>query len=380
MAKQFTVALNISIQGGAQRQIVRGIIRYCQTHTAWNFVENQGMPLARSPNQTKLQFEGLITTLSSASEVRAAKATRGSVVAINQGLPTQGISTVCSNDLLIGEMGARHFLEKGFRNFAYYGTSRFRWALLRRNGFCGVLKQAGLTAVTQESSHNLSLDKALPRLRHWLAELPRPLAVMASDDMPARHVLAACREIGLHVPEQVAVLGVDDDDILCEMASPPLSSIVQDCDRIGYEAAALLDQMMQRKQRSLRIIQIPPLQIVVRRSTDITAIEDSEVAQALQLIHSKAGNPLSVKTLLRDIPVSRSTLERRFTSTLGHGPAEEIRRSRIERAKLLLRTSTLKISRVAIQSGFCDARTMAVVFRREMKISASAYRRKFRDH
>ncbi|MDA8376329.1 MAG: substrate-binding domain-containing protein [Planctomycetia bacterium] len=377
------MAINIGIEGGAQRRIVRGIIRYCQTHTAWNFVEYQGMPLARSPHPLKLQYTGLITALNDAADMRIARTTQAMgipVVAINQGLPIQRIAMVCSNDLLIGEMGARFFLDKGFRNFAYYGTSQFRWSRQRKNGFGGALKKAGFTAATQEASHTLSLDKAMPRLHQWLAGLPRPLAVMASDDLPARHILAACRENGLHVPEQVAVLGVDDDDILCEMATPPLSSIMQDCDRIGYEAAALLDKMMQRKQPSFRAIQIPPLRIVARRSTDITAIEDPEVAQALQLIHSKAGEALSVKTLLRDIPVSRRTLERRFTSALGRSPADEIRRCRLERAKLLLRTSTLKISRVAIQSGFCDARTMAVVFRREMKLSASAYRRKFRDN
>ncbi len=379
MAKRFTVALNVSIVGWAQRRIVRGIIRYCQTHAAWNFVDYQGMPLTRSPHAIDVTCDGLITTLNSASEVRAAETTRGSVVAVNHGLPVQGISLVCSNDTLIGEMGARFFLGKGFRNFAYYGTGRFRWGVLRKNGFCGVLKKAGFAAATLEASHTLSLDNAMPRLCQWLTGLPRPLAVMASDDMPGRHVLAACREMGLQVPEQVAVLGVDDDDVLCEMATPPMSSIVQDCDRIGYEAAALLDRMMQDLQLPSQTIQIPPLPVVARRSTDVTAIKDMEVAKAIRLIHSKAGEPLSVKALLRDVPMSRRTLERRFAAALGRSPADEIRRCRLDRAMLLLRTSTLKIDLVAIKSGFGDARGMAAAFRHGLKTSASAYRRQFQD-
>ena len=380
MGKLFTVAVNIKIAGSAQRQIVRGIIRFCQTSAAWRLVEHQGMPLALSPRLVELDYDGLITTLNSASDLHNVKAGRSPVVAVSQGLWAPNISVVCSNDTLIGEVGARYFLDKGFHNFGYYGASRYQWAALRKKGFCDTLKRAGFTVATQQASHNVNIDKAMPRLRRWLSELPRPLALMASDDMPARHILAACRELGLQVPEQVAVLGVDDDDILCEMAAPPLSSIMQDCDRIGYEAAALLDQMMKRKQQSYRVIEIPPVRIIERKSTDITVIKDADVVNVLRLIRERPNDSPSIKSLMREIPMSRRTLERRFKAALGRSPADEIRRCRLERAKLLLRNSTLKISRVANQSGFCDARTMAVVFRREMKTSPSAYRRQFRDH
>lgn len=380
MGKPFTVAVNIMVQGGGQRHIVRGIIRYCRTHTPWRFVEYQGMPLARSPRLVKLKCDGLITGINDAADLRIIKANRGPAVAINQGLPIQGVAIVCNHDAQTGEMGARHFLDKGFRHFAYYGASHFRWALERRDGFCRTVKQAGFAVASTAVPHTLNFDKAMPRLCRWLAKLPRPVAIMASDDMPARHVLAACQEIGLQVPEQVAVLGVDDDDILCEMASPSLSSIVQDCDRVGYEAAALLDRMMQGECVRTQRIQIPPLHIVTRRSTDVTVMEDLEVAKALRLIREKAGEPLSVKVLLPDTFMSRRTLERRFKAALGRSPADEIRRCRLERAKLLLRTTSLKISRVVAQSGFCDIRGMAAAFRRQMKMSPSAYRRQFRDH
>ena len=383
MSEPFTVAVNISIEGWTQRRIVRGIIRFCQTHTLWKFVEYHGMPLARSQCLECLAYDGLITSLNDAADIRIARTTQAKrvpVVAINRGLPIRGLSMVVSNDALIGEMGARHFLDKGFRHFAYYGASHYGWSLGRRDGFCRTVKKAGFSVAVAETPHARVFDKAMPCLRRWLTELPRPLAVMASDDLPGRHVLTACREMGLQVPEQVAVLGVDDDDVLCEMVAPPMSSIVQDCDRNGYEAAALLDRMMQDLRLPPQTIEIPPLHIVARRSTDVTAIEDMEVAKAIRLIHSKAGEPLSVKVLLRDVPMSRRTLERRFTAALGRSPADEIRRCRLEKAMLLLRISTLKINQVAIKSGFGDARSMAVSFRRELKTSASAYRRQFRDH
>ena len=161
---------------------------------------------------------------------------------------------------------------------------------------------------------------------------------------------------------------------------PPMSSVVQDCDRIGYEAAALLDRIMRGERLPPQTIEIPPLHIVTRRSTDVTAIEDADVAKVLRLIHSKTSEPLSVKALLRNVPMSRRTLERRFAAALGRSPADEIRRCRLDRAMLLLRTSTLKIDLVAIKSGFGDARGMAAAFRHGLKTSASAYRRQFQDH
>ncbi len=383
MGKPYTVAINISVQGGAQRNIVRGIIRYCQAHTAWHFMEYQGMPAARSPHLSKQKYDGLITTLNYEADLCLVKAGRIPMVAVNQGLPIKGIAIVCNDDARAGEMGARHFLDKGFRNFAFYGASRYRWALERRNGFCSAVKKAGFpVAAAIAVPHTLDFDKARPNLCRWLLELPRPIAIMASDDMPARHILAACREIGLQVPEQVAVLGVDNDDILCELATPPLSSVVQDCDRIGYEAAALLDRMLQgQRVRASRIL-IPPLPIVARHSTDVTVMEDLEMAQALRLIREKVGvgERLNVKVLTSDLCMSRRTLERRFQAALGRSPADEIRRCRLERAMLLLRTTSLKVNQVVTQSGFCDIRGMAAIFRRSLKMSPSAYRRQFRDH
>ncbi len=382
MSKPLTVAINIGIEGWAQRCMVRGIVRYCRSHTLWKFIEYKGMPLARSPHLECFDYDGLITPLNTPIEIRSARAKRVPVVAISRGLPISGVSyhSVISNDALIGEMGARHFLDKGFRNFAYYGASHYRWALMRRDGFCRTVKKAGFSVAIAETPHARVFDKAMPCLRRWLTELPRPLAVMASDDLPGRHILAACQEMGLQVPEQVAVLGVDDDDVLCEMAAPPMSSVVQDCDRIGYEAAALLDRIMRGERLPPQTIEIPPLRIVTRRSTDVTAIEDADVAKVLRLIHSKTSEPLSVKALLRNVPMSRRTLERRFAAALGRSPADEIRRCRLDRAMLLLRTSTLKIDLVAIKSGFGDARGMAAAFRHGLKTSASAYRRQFQDH
>ncbi len=377
--KRFTAAINLSIEGGAQRGIIRGIIRYCQTHTMWHFIEDKGQPMVHPRRLTRCRYDGLITSLNERADLRGVRTRTVPVVAVTQGLHAKGIPCVTSDDAAIGRTGARHFLDRGFRHFAFYGSQRFSWSLDRERAFCDAVGQAGLPVAVRRVPHERTLDKEQPGLSRWLGKLPRPLAVMACDDLMGRHVLAACGELNFSVPADVAVLGVDNDDLMCELADPPLSSIVQDCDRIGFEAAALLDQMMAGKVRQVRHLKIPPLSIVTRRSTDVLAIEDREVAAALQLIHAHVGQSLNVKQLLAKMPMSRRTLERRFQAALGRKPAEEIRRIRLERAMHLLRTSSLSIRQVAAQAGFLDARGMDVVFRRDVRMSPSAYRRQFRD-
>ncbi len=379
MARQLTIAINMTINGGTQRRIVRGVVRYSQVHAYWKFVEHEGVPLVHAPQLKHYKYHGLITSLNDAADLSAAMTSKVPVVAVTKGLSSQGIPMVVNDDAATGEMAAKYFLDKGFRRFAYYGASDYRWATERGEAFSRVIEQRGFCVSVATVPHAHNLDQASPRLIRWLAGMGKPLAVMASDDLMGRHVLAACEKAAIKVPEEVAVLSVDNDDLLCNMATPPLSSIEQDCDRIGYDAAALLDRMMGGERPAARIIQIPPLQIESRQSTEITAIEDVQVAEVLQLIRSKAAQPFGVKEILGSVPMSRRTLERRFIAALGRNPGEEIRRVRLERAMQLLRQSDLKVDQVAVKSGFGDARGLASAFRHQLKTSPSAYRRQFKD-
>jgi LacI family transcriptional regulator len=210
----------------------------------------------------------------------------------------------------------------------------------------------------------------------WVESLPKPLALFVANDLWGFELVQAVREIGLHVPDDVAVLGVDNEELLCEIAHPPLSSIRIGAEQIGHAAVALMEKMLRGKPLSAEIPRIPPLEVVTRQSTDVLAVDDPEVAAALRHIRQHALEGLSVKQMLDVVPINRRTLERRFISVLGHTPLEEIRRVRLERAKTLLQTD-LPIYDIAIRSGFATPEYLATSFFQATKMTPTAYRRQF---
>jgi LacI family transcriptional regulator len=212
-------------------------------------------------------------------------------------------------------------------------------------------------------------------LARWLLSLPRPVGVMASYDIRARHVLDACRRVGLAVPDQVAVIGVDNDEFLCNLSDPPITSVAPDTRRTGYEAAALLDRLMsaREKQRGQAVF-VQPLGVVTRRSTDAFALGDPDVSAAVRFIREHAYHGITVKDVLAEVPVSRRVLEGRFRKLLGRTPHDEIARIRLERVRQLLRETRLSMDEIARRSGFRNGEYLATAFRREIGTSPNEYR------
>jgi LacI family transcriptional regulator len=210
----------------------------------------------------------------------------------------------------------------------------------------------------------------------WLASLPKPVAVFAANDLWGFELVQAARELRLHVPDDVALLGVDNEELLCEIAHPPLSSIRMGAEQIGHAAVSLLERLLLRQRIPKDIARVPPLEVVTRQSSDVLAVEDPDVAAALRHIRQHALRGLNVKELLNEVPLNRRTLERRFVSVLGHTPLEEIRRIRIERAKVLLQTD-LPMYEVASRSGFGTAEYLATSLRQATGSTPTAYRRQF---
>jgi LacI family transcriptional regulator len=191
-------------------------------------------------------------------------------------------------------------------------------------------------------------------------------------------VAEACRQVGLRVPEDVALLGVDDDELDCELTRPRLSSVIVPAERIGYEAAALLDRLLAGERPPAEPILLPPTGVATRRSTEMLALADREVVAAVRFIREHAHLPLRVRDVLREVAVGRRTIERRCHKALGWGLGEEIRRVHLERARRLLARTELPMKAVAQQAGFSDFRHLAVVFRQELGLSPTAYRRQMR--
>lgn len=212
----------------------------------------------------------------------------------------------------------------------------------------------------------------------WLAALPRPIGIFACNDVKCRELALICQEAGIRVPEEAALIGVDDDDIICRSALPPLSSVSLPAEQVGYEAAALLERLMSGQAPPTKPIRLPPLQLITRQSSDILLIEIPEVAEAVRFIREHAHEQIGVEDVLRRVPVNRRWLERMFRQTLSRTPLEEINQVRIARAKRLLITTDLSMPRVAEQSGFDSARRLNSNFQNITSMSPSAYRLQFR--
>ena len=307
------------------------------------------------------------------------------IVNVSGVLPDLSFPRVGVDHVAVGRLAATHLLERGFRHFGFVGYPDHAFSVGRESGFRTTLEAAGCRLI---SYHQRDPEHRDPTglwewddgLRRWLAGLPRPVGILASHDPQGVELSEACRQAGLRVPEEVALVGVDNDDLLCELARPALSSVALPAERIGFEAARLLDQLLTRpRARSVgQPLLLAPLGVVTRRSSDVLAIDDPEVAAAVRFIREHAYEPIQVKDVLGEVPVSRRTLERRVRAALGYGIWEEIRRAHMERGRALLAETEMPMSEVAKHAGFSDARQLSVVFRQETGLTPTDYRRQFR--
>ncbi len=283
----------------------------------------------------------------------------------------------------VGRMAADYLLARGFTQFGYFGIQMALYSRLRERGFCGHLATGGHTAAVcygdylhqrQPTGSWRVLDR---QARDWLKELPKPVAVFACNDIPARTLADTCSLLGLNIPGDVALLGVDNDDLECDLAPPPLSSIAIPGEQIGFEAAKLLDRMMDGSDPAASVF-LPPLHVVTRQSTDIMAVTDPVLAAALCFIREYAAKGINAESVVLHVGVSRRELERKFRHVLGCSLLDEVRRTRVAHAKRLLAGTTLAMPAVARQSGFSTPQRFALVFRQFEKMTPTAYRRRVR--
>jgi LacI family transcriptional regulator len=288
---------------------------------------------------------------------------------------------VSTDDVAVGRLAAAHLLSLGLPHFAFYGRRSDYFSLLREQGFKQAIGAAGL-------SFHVFINGALgpaheartgeEPLEGWVRRLPKPIGIVASTDSRALDLLAVCRKLEIDVPGSVAVLGVDNDDVFCELANPPLSSIALSTQRIGYEAARMLDRLMAGETPAQRQLLIPPAGVVPRRSSDLPAILDPDVAAAVRYISLHVQDDLQVADVLREVSVSRRSLEQRFLKALGRTPAAEIRRAQVEVAKQMLTQTDEPMARVALAAGFSNAKQLGSTFQHETGETPIAYRRQSR--
>jgi LacI family transcriptional regulator len=294
------------------------------------------------------------------------------------------LRSVLSDDNAIGHRGAEYFVGLGFRNFAFLGIDT-DWSRNRQAGFIRFLRsREDVSSISEkmlpQHGYGLADTPAVrAQLRRWVQKLPKPAAVMACTDLTARAMLFACQSAQICVPEEVSILGVDNLIGTCELASVPLSSISQDFPTIGVEAARALHKLMSSGKPRPAAMLVPPGPIIVRRSTNVYAFDDQHVAAAMQMIHERAGDGLGMKQLIRKVGVSRTWLDLRFRTLIGHTPSEEIRRVRLNRVCELLTGTDLTIQDIASRCGFGSSENLTHFFSRARKTSPLDYRRSRRD-
>jgi LacI family transcriptional regulator len=281
-----------------------------------------------------------------------------------------------------GKLGAEYFLKKGYINFAFYGFNNIVWSRERAEGYESSVNSAGYHVHYFEHKKARSTDiwyYKSKSLSKWLKSLPKPIALMACDDNQGVHITEACKQNKIRVPQEVAVLGVDNDVMLCELSDPPLSSIKLDIERAGYETARAMDLMISRSLKFYPNIQVSPLKVVTRSSTDIYASRDENITNALDFIHKNLDQNLLVDQIVKEVPMSRRSLEKRFVEVTGLPIYKYIFKLRIEKLAQKLVNSELSVFEIALEMGLPDSKNISRQFRQIMDCTPLEYRRKFRE-
>jgi len=380
MNKPPQVALIIESSVSYGRSILQGIARYISSHHQWSvFFEQHELGTPPPAWLASSHWDGILCRPTDPALARLLKRMKVPVVDLNDLHESLNLPWVGSNHTAIGCLGARHFVERGFRQFAFCGFSNELWAIRRREGFCEIAEKENLPIPVYESPWRGSSvsrwDLEIEHIGKWLNDLPKPIGVMACNDVRALHLLDACHQTGILVPEEVAVVGVDNEEIICELCNPALSSVAPDATRIGYQAAELLDQLMSGQSPLSQRILIDPLHIVTRRSSDTLAIKDRTVVAALRFINEQALHGCTVTAVVNAARVSRSFLERRFRQYLKRSPQAEIRRIQVSRIKQLLAETDFTLERISELSGFEHPEYLSVVFKRLAGQTPGQYRK-----
>ena len=377
------VALVFKTRLEENQRILSAISKYNRFHENWTaFVDDQAVSQQNPEWLLKQSWDGVITRHSAPELVQACLERAIPIVDLSDGPNfSNQVPKIRPDNQSIGHIGAEYFVEKGYQHFAFCGFSTEEWALDRENGFREALELTGRSCHCFDSSYPKVNEpdweeKEELKIQAWLDQLPQPLALMCCNDLRALQAMHACRQLDLRVPEEVAILGVNNETVRCELSNPQLSSIPLNTNYYGQMAAETLTRLMNGNSPESMDLLIDPLEVVTRRSTDMLCIEDKNVAEALHIIKNNACQGLTVDAVVQQVSVSRSILERRFRKHIGRSPQEEIRSVQIQKIKQLLKETDYTLAHIAEIAGFDHPEYMSVVFKKHLKMTPIQYRKK----
>jgi LacI family transcriptional regulator len=380
------IALLIETSREYGRGLLRGVARYHQEHGPWSiYFEPHGLNEPPPAWLKDWRGDGILARIDDRRTAEIILATGVPAVDVRGALEDLTVPFVGLDNRAICQLGFEHLQQCGLRNFAFCGTPRGEnpnqdW---RCDSFVELVEATGRKCDVflgrRGRRGTVSWEVEQQQLSRWLKGLPKPVGVMTCHDDRGHQTLDACRRAGLRVPDDVAVIGVDNDAHLCNLCTPPLTSIDVNPARIGYEAAALLMRLIQGKPRPKKPLLFgSPRGVVPRQSTDVLSIEDQDVATALRYIRDHATEGIRVRDVIATTRHSPSTLERRIKAALGRTIKAEITRVRLHRAKLLLQETDLPIGTIAARSGFLEPKYFCEVFHKAERMTATAYRKQYR--
>jgi LacI family transcriptional regulator len=373
------IALLMSQDAGFHRQVLLGIRAYLGHAKRWLFHNAPPTPAVIRP-LAEWGPHGIIAHLDDVKVARAVLKLGKPVVDTANMLDGLGVPAVDVDPVAVGQLAAEYFLTRGHRHFGYFGSGWARYSQVRLTSFREAVEEAGFEVhachveYRPHLSERASWKSVNVQVRRWLRRLAKPVAVLADHDVAAHALADMCQILGLSVPNDVAILGVDDDELECQLAFPPISSVAIPAQRIGFEAARLLDRMMTGKRVSKGPVYLPPVRVVTRHSTSMYAVDEPIVTAALHYIRNHLTEPLRVSAIAAELAVRRRALEQKFRTMLGRSVLDEIHLARIDKAKELLASTDLLVGQVAEQSGFSNPQRMATVFRRLTGLAPGEYR------
>ena len=369
------VALLIKLPGILSERILAGITRYVGPDGRWSLVPEIGFS---GPEWlTSSRWDGIIYFPSYPGLSPLIQSTKTPVVVLHGLSNGFDLPWVDLDNAAIGRMGADHLIERGFLNFAFCGFSDCDWSPLRADSFRATVEEKGFPVALHESTLTAGgsdWNDRINEIAQWLKGLPKPIGIMACNDHRGINVIDACRRAGFRIPEDVAIVGADNE-ARCQFCNPPLSSIRMNVERMGYEAAKLLDSLMKGESLPEKGIMIPPIGVMTRQSTDTLATADWLVAEAARFIRENSLHGCKVSDVQKHLHVGRTTLKAHFQKALNRSPQSEIHRVRIERIKSMLSHMDLTLAQIAEETGFEHAEYLGIFFKRETGLAPSEYRK-----
>ncbi|HTH48800.1 MAG TPA: DNA-binding transcriptional regulator [Candidatus Limnocylindria bacterium] len=377
------VTLLVETSNAYARELLHGVRAWLREHGPWSIWLAEAGRGATPPSWLRdWKGDGIIARIETPAIARAVAATKLPIVDVSAARQLPDVPWLETDDRAIARAAADHLRERGFQSFGYCGDARFNWSRWRGEAFAAQVAEHGQSlrcAAFVERAHRRGAgppdgEVEAVALAKWVRSLPKPVGIFAGYDIRGVQVLEACRRLGLAVPDEVAVVGVDNDELLCDLADPPLSSVIPDVRRTGYEAAALLARLMRGDKIRGEGRLFAPLGVATRQSTDVVAVEDKNISAAVRYIREHACDGISVADVLKVAPLSRRVLETRFQKLLGRSPHAQILGVKLERVKRLLGETDLPLSAIAERTGFAHVEYLSVAFKRNVGVTASEYR------